>query len=80
MGGIPAQPGRTWQGKRGKKSGGKMGSVPLNGAGVLHSVQQYLSPSMLLQMALFHSFLLLSNILLYICATSSLSIPLLMDV
>ena len=35
---------------------------------------------MLLQMALFHSFLWLSNIPLYICTTSSLSIPPLMEV
>ena len=35
---------------------------------------------MLLQMALFHSFLWLSNIPLYICTTSSLPIPLRMDI
>ena len=35
---------------------------------------------MLLQVALFHSFLRLSNTLLHICNTFSLSIPLLMDI
>ena len=35
---------------------------------------------MLLQMALFHSFLWLNNIPLYLCTSSSLSIPLLMDI
>ena len=35
---------------------------------------------MLLQMALFHSFLWLINIPLYVCTTSSLSIPLSMDI
>ena len=42
----------------------------------LHSVWQSLGPSTLLQMTLFRSFLWLSNISLYICTTSSLSIPL----
>ena len=42
-------------------------------SGLLHSVWQSLSPSMLLQMALFCSFLWLSNIPLYICTTSFLS-------
>ena len=37
------------------------------------------SPSMLLQVALFHSFLWLNNILLCICVTTYLSIPLSMD-
>ena len=40
----------------------------------LHSVWQSLGPSMSLQMTQFHSFLWLSNIPLYICTTSSLSI------
>ena len=40
---------------------------------LLHTVWQSLGPSMLLQMALFHSFLL------YMCTTSSLSITLSMD-
>ena len=44
-----------------------------------HSVWQSLGPSMLLQLALFHSFLSMSNVLLYIC-TTSLSIPLVMDI
>ena len=37
------------------------------------------SPSMLLQVALFHSFLWLNNILLCICVTTYLYIPLSMD-
>ena len=37
---------------------------------LLHSVWSSQSPSMLLQMAFFHSFLWLSNIPLYICTTS----------
>ena len=41
-----------------------------------HSVWQSLYPSMFLQLVQFHSFLWLSNIRWYICATSSLSIPL----
>ena len=41
---------------------------------LLHLVWSSLGPSMLLQMALFHSFLWLSHIPLYICTTSSLSI------
>ena len=44
---------------------------------LLHLVWQSLGPSMLRQMALFCSFLWLSNIPLYICTTSSLIIPLL---
>ena len=47
---------------------------------LLHSVWESLGPSMSLQMAQFHSFLWLSNILLHICATFSLSIPLLMNI
>ena len=39
---------------------------------LLHSVWQFLNPSTSLQMTLFSSFLWLSNILLYVCATSSL--------
>ena len=46
---------------------------------LLHSVWQSLGPSMLLQRALFHSFIRLSNIPLYICTTSFLS-HLLMDI
>ena len=41
---------------------------------LLHSVWQYLGPSTSLQMTQFRSFLWLSNITLYICTTSSLSI------
>ena len=37
------------------------------------------SPSMLLQMVLFNSFLWLSSVPLSVCTTSSLPIPLLMD-
>ena len=47
---------------------------------LLHSVLQSLGPSMSLQMTQFRSFLWLSNIPLYICTTSSLSICLLMDI
>ena len=47
---------------------------------LLHSVWQSLGPSMSLQMTQFCSFLWLSNIPLYICTTSSLSIPLLMNI
>ena len=46
---------------------------------LLHLVWQSLGLSMLPQIALFHSFLWLSNIPLYICTTSSLSTSLLMD-
>ena len=46
---------------------------------LLHSVWESLGPSMLLQMASFHSFLWLSSIPLHIRTTSSLSIPLSMD-
>ena len=46
---------------------------------LLHSVCQSLSPSTSQQMTQFRSFLWLSDIPLYICATSSLSIHLLMD-
>ena len=45
---------------------------------LLHSVGQSLGPSTCLQMTQFHSFLWLSNIPLYKCTTSSLSIHLLM--
>ena len=45
-----------------------------------HSVRQSLGPSTSLQMTQFHSFLWLSNIPLYICTTSSLSIRLSMDI
>ena len=41
---------------------------------LLHSVWQSLDPSMSVQMTQFHSFLWLSNVPLYICTTSSLSI------
>ena len=41
---------------------------------LFHSVWQTLGPSTSLQMTQFHSFLWLSNIPLYICTTSSLSI------
>ena len=47
---------------------------------LLHSVWQSLGPSMSLQMMQFHSVLWLSNIPLYICTTSSLSIHLSMDI
>ena len=47
---------------------------------LLHSVWQSLDPSTSLQMTQFRSFLWLSNILLYICTTSSLSIRLLMGI
>ena len=46
---------------------------------LLHLVCWSLSPSMLLQMALFHSFSGLSNIPLYMCTTSSLFIHLSMN-
>ena len=46
---------------------------------LLHSVWQFLGLSMSLQKAQFCSFLWLSNIPLCVCATSSLSIPLLLD-
>ena len=46
---------------------------------LLHSVWQSLGPSTSLQLTQFRSFLWLSNIPLYICATSSLFIHLLMD-
>ena len=42
---------------------------------LLHLAWSSLAPSMLLQMALFHSFSWLSNIPLYLWTTSSLSIP-----
>ena len=45
---------------------------------LLHSVWQSLDPSTSLQITQFHSFLWLSNVPLYICTTSSLSIHLLM--
>ena len=47
---------------------------------LLHSVWQSLGPSTSPQMTQFHSFLWLSNIPLYICTTSSLPIPLLMNI
>ena len=47
---------------------------------LLHSVWQSLDPSMSQQMTQFHSFLWLSNIPLYICTASSLSICLLMGI
>ena len=47
---------------------------------LLHSVWQSLDPSTSLQMTQFHSFLWLSNIPLYICTTSSLSMCLLMGI
>ena len=47
---------------------------------LLHSVWQTLGASTSLQIVQFHFFLWLSNIPLYICATSSLSIHLLMDI
>ena len=46
---------------------------------LLHSVWQALSPTTSLQITQFRFFLWLSNIPWYICATSSLSIHLLMD-
>ena len=46
---------------------------------LLHSVRQTLVPSTSLQITQFCFFLWLSNIPLYICATSSVSIHLLMD-
>ena len=46
---------------------------------LLHSVWQTLGPSTSLQITQFHFFLWLSNIPLYICATSSLSIHLSMN-
>ena len=45
----------------------------------LHLVWSSLGPFMLLQMALFHSFLWLSNNSLHMCTTSSLFIPRFMD-
>ena len=47
---------------------------------LVHSVWQSLGPSTSLQMTQFHSFLWQSNIALYICTTSSLSIRLLMGI
>ena len=47
---------------------------------LLHTVWQTLCPSTSLQITQFHFFLWLSNIPLYICATSSLSIHLSMDI
>ena len=47
---------------------------------LLHSVCQSLVPSMSPQMTQFHSFLWLSNVPLYICTISSLSIHLLMNI
>ena len=47
---------------------------------ILHSVWQSLGPSMSLQMTQFDSFLWLSNIPLYICTISSLSIHLSMGI
>ena len=47
---------------------------------LLHSVWQSLDPSTSQQMTHFHSFLWLSNIPLYICTTSSLSIRLSMGI
>ena len=47
---------------------------------LLHSVLQFLGLSTSFQMTQFRSFLWLSNIPLYICTTSSLFIPLLMDI
>ena len=46
---------------------------------LLHCVRQSLGPSVSLQMTQFRSFLWLSNIPLYICTTSSLSIHLSVD-
>ena len=47
---------------------------------LLHSVKQSLGPSTSLQMSQFRSFLWLSNIPLYTCTTSSLSIRLSMGI
>ena len=47
---------------------------------LLHSVLQSLDPFTSLQMTQYHSFLWLSNLPLYICATSSLSIRLSMGI
>ena len=47
---------------------------------VYFTLYESLGPSTSLQMAQFHSFLWQSNIPLYICTTSSLFIPLLMDI
>ena len=47
---------------------------------LLHSVGQSLVPSSSLQVTPFRSFLWLTNILLYVCTTSSLSIHLSMDI
>ena len=47
---------------------------------LLHSVWQTLGSSTSLQMTQFHSFIWLSNIPLYMCTTSSLSIQLSMDI
>ena len=46
----------------------------------LYSLWQFLGPSTSLRMTQFHSFLWLSDIPLYICTTSSLSIHLSMDI
>ena len=53
--------------------------ICLSLSNLLHSLWQYLGSPTLLQMTLFHSFWLLSNILLYIC-TTSLSIALSVDI
>ena len=47
---------------------------------LIHSVWQSLNPAMSQQMTQFHSFLWLSNIPLYICTTTSLSIHLSMGI
>ena len=47
---------------------------------LLHSVWQSLGAYMLLQRVLPHSFLRLGNTIVYICTTSSLSIPMMMNV
>ena len=47
---------------------------------LLHSVRQSLDPSTSLKITQFRSFLWLSNIPLYICTTTSLSIRLSMDI
>ena len=47
---------------------------------LISPVRQYLSPSTSLQMTQFHCFIWLSNIPLYICTTSSISIHLSMDI
>ena len=44
-------------------------------SGLLHLVLSSQGPFLLLQIALFHSFLWLNNISLHLCITSSLSIP-----